>query len=763
MTEIKAQNFEDLIELIHEKDQLLSNHSDRFEREDIVRGLYNGLTIMSEDEADDENVGEITNHLIGYKNLIPLETRIYGIYSNTDALLSLKVDTDDPEFDYKAGVDLSKLINKAIYMRGRFGAFWKSVAGEISISGKAPSTYDEDGDWCPQINPKILLPDGTGSSVETLTYAFLPKELDLHFLRKLKRTAKKVNEEAEDLGVDVESSIDIAAVNQVIDVVRSNIKSSGTVTLSENDESQYRKSIDDTESSCISKTTVNAWYYYEVRFDAEAKKKVVDVTLFTEETTLSTGIENQESNPKSNKQEPVVLAEWKGAFDSPSQWLHCIIVDASIGGDARFSTAKGIGEMSYNSDVSVEELFNLKMDGDKIRAMPKVKVKEGGNPDSMLGWDIRRDSVVPDAAEEFNFKNSGNDTSEALAFLMQNSSSITGGSHSNTGRDQEKRVQALGRQANASLVSTVKISDVYKALEVLVQEMVRRFFVGDIDEGATGYDEIAWFRDRANSMGYDLEQLAKTSFGFFDHLTVTISKAAGSGDIDTDQQNAITLMNQIQHYEPAARSRILYRFTLAMTGDSDFADSVVNVSEVVINQQRVVAENEFDTIVRRARLGREIPVGDADVHQIHIPVHLEDMASLIALADTREWTVDELLQFTGMQTHVTEHIQILLSNPATNAEGAQFTQQLQQIVASGDAIASDLNERQAEQDDLTLMERAELELKVAESNRKDRELALKEKEQQDLSDNRKARQAGIDRKGNFDMVTAATKLQQDQQ
>ena len=177
--ELTVNNFQDLQHLIHAKDNAVSDYRERELRETIVRGFYNGKPIMTEADADAEAIENITNHLIGYANIQIFETKLYALWSTSNKIVDIDVHEGDAEKTERESGLITKYLNKAIYRSNRFGSFWRSVAGEIAISGRAACIHNEDYDWCPTVQPKLLLPDSVGSDASEFTYAFVPKELTI--------------------------------------------------------------------------------------------------------------------------------------------------------------------------------------------------------------------------------------------------------------------------------------------------------------------------------------------------------------------------------------------------------------------------------------------------------------------------------------------------------------------------------------------------------------------------------------------------------
>ena len=186
---------------------------------------------------------------------------------------------------------------------------------------------------------------------------------------------------------------------------------------------------------------------------------------------------------------------------------------------------------------------------------------------------------------------------------------------------------------------------------------------------------------------------------------------------------------------------VLHQAVALRTQDPDLADRMTSVPQAIINAQKVTAENEFDTIRRRAVIGQVIPVGVDDVHQDHIPVHLLDMQALLGRHDVEPWKKIDVLHFAGIAQHAGEHLQILLANPETNPEGKKFLQDYQNLTQAAQAIVAEVEEQEgAEDQKLTAKEQAEMELKMAQEQRKWVELGVKLEENDRVNSNRQARE-----------------------
>lgn len=747
---IKSKFFSSITELIYEKDSVRKKHQERKEREEVVADFYNGKPIMSEAEADESQLGDITNHLLGYQSMQQIETRLYSIWSTSNKLIDVNITEGEDADQIERDTDLvNEYLNRAIYSTPRFGNFWRAVCGELALHGRAACLYKDDNDWCPAVEPMLMLPDSAGSQASEVPYAFLPRDMSISDLKHLMEHADDKKEELTDKEREIDAvfgggyKINSKAIQTLIDTIEENIKSDNNDSNPDRDKSR-RKRTDTDEVDRGDKTTLLVWYYYELRFDEEAEQTVVDVTVFTDTPNAS----GSEPNHK-------ILAYLPGFYERPEAWMHLITMDASIGGNKLFSTAKGIAEISYNSDIDAEELFNQLIEGEKIRAIPRMQETEASNTEELLGWDLHNDTLVPKSLTPVRLEGSSN-LAGALNLMQRNSSSITGSGISNTGRGQELRQQAVERQSNNAATQTSRTSDIFKNLDILCQEVYLKFCIHDVTDGGPGSQQVKWFRYKMKKLGVDIETLAERKFGFFENVKVRAVRSSSSGENDEDFRTAQLLMDNLGNYPAAVRPIIIRRLTTLITHDPEFADRLTEVLPKIQSAQRVTAESEFEQIARDASLGLETPIGADDIHQEHAATHIKHLMVIVQRAEFQPWTRQDATHFGGMQLHTQLHLDELLQNNTTVAEGQALLQQFNQIVSTADGLLADLNAREEEEARGGAVNAAERELQL-----KEREQARKEADTQSTIDQREQRQNGIDRKADQDFTLRASKEQRE--
>lgn len=729
--DLQSEYFDTLADLINEKNNLVMADRDRSCRERIIRNFYNGQPTMTEEEAKEEGREEITNHLLGHKAIAKLESRIYQIYAAPGPFIDINVDTDQPEQDSIWSVEMAKDISAAIRKSNAFGFVWRSVSGELNLTGRAPLMYDSPLGWCPQFTPKILIPAGTPPVSEAIPYAFVPRELSLAKLEELKKKAGMSG-----------GHINAAAVDELIEKLKEQI-GNNSKTLSPNDPAGgFASAVGVTSKETFNsarKTTIDVWWYYELEHNDDGTITVC-ATLFSEAVTArgenAKGVDSR------------LIGYVKDILPTPESWLHLMVLDSEIGGVKTFDAAKGIAELSYSSDLDTEEMLNVMIEGDKARSLPRFQEEEGANRDDILAWNPNDDSVVPKGIREFRLQGNGQHLMTPIGLLRNNAAGFTDDATSNMGREsQQLRVQALRSQALAAESETLRMSDIYMSADGVMEEIVNRFCTADItSKTCPGYADIAWFRMQMKKKGIPFKELAKKEYGRFSHMTVKCRRLSGGGLLDQQQQSGNWLMQNIGAFPPESRPAIIQRATLYYTGDADLATSLIKAPPIVINSQKLIAENERDTIFARAATGNPLPVNPDDIDQDHLPVHMVDMESKLKQHEIRPWDMLDAAEFLNLAKHASMHVERLVSMTASNKEAQDYVAPLQELATQGDALIAQLQEQQARQQEaagggapMTRKEQADIQIKARQLELEGQKLGVKVADQRGVQQQRDAR------------------------
>ena len=747
----KSEYFDSADELVRAKDAAWLNVADRRKKLLTIRRFTNMMNTLSDEEAQEMGRTEITNHGLTHRDMLQNETGFTSMVTVTNSLLDLVVDTDNAEKDLDTSFRINEAINRgALHFKGKLANFWRKVAGEIIMAGGAPVTQNERYGWLPKLRPDMFFPKECPLDAEEVPYAFDPKELTITDLKKLRNAVK--GKESKYINVDILDQLITAIEEQVKDGMRKSGSSFSQETS---------RSVHDSHRG-TTVISIPAWWYYEVKMKNDGSQ-YVSSTLFMDGVN---GVEIKFKNKDEAGSAANVLAYIDEAYEVASDWLHIVNVDSEIGGVKNMDTLKGVAEMAYSSALEMEELLNLMMEGDKIRARPKVRLLDDANPDEVLKWDIMSDAFAPKGVEEMPFKGSSQGLMTPFSLLNQNSAGLTNSSVSNGPQGGELRQQAIERQTNTAMLQTNRISEAYNHLDSILETVVWRILAGPTKPGTEGYHEIMWIRDRLEKYGIDYKALAQRKHGRFIYLRVRARRAVGNGDRIQQLETADWLMQNLQNYAPTVRPRIIHQATVLRTQDPDMADSLTKIPQAIINAQKLTAENEYDTITRRAALGQVLPVAEDDVHQDHIPVHLVDMQAHVAKNGQRPWDMLDVAIFAAATQHVSEHLKILMENPVTHAEGAAFVQDFQNIAQAAQKIVEDVQQRQdaqQNQQQLTPKEQAELHLKAEQLRQNGMKLGMMAQDLQAQAENRKSREAIRERSQYVKEINDNQRLELDKQ
>lgn len=297
-------------------------------------------------------------------------------------------------------------------------------------------------------------------------------------------------------------------------------------------------------------------------------------------------------------------------FESPEDWLHLINMDMEIGGDTTLDSVRGIAEIMYPSSSEIEVLLNLMLSGDKERAKPKYQVTSNAVADDVLAWDSEVDSMVPAGIQAFDMKGSTSHLLTPMQMLKSNVAGVGSGEVTNTWQGGELRQQAVGRQQDNATMQFGDMADWSVQLENVASTSVERVFNGRVSVGARGYQQIMWVRSCMDKYDIPVKKLFKREHGQLKYITVRVRRVLGEGGLDSERSAATTLMGLYPKIAPANRPKILQMVIAIETQDPDLAESLVQLPVPVINAQKLTAENECDTIMRRALLGMlSLPTG----------------------------------------------------------------------------------------------------------------------------------------------------------
>lgn len=747
----KSEFFSTPRALSEERDRLWGDEIDKRRDNECVSGFYNGRSLKTPEQAEqDGEPADIVNHLLGYRNLKRQEDAYDSIYSSTNRMVEIMVKTDTPEADDITSQRLSNAINKAIYFSGEFENLWQSVSGEIPMKGKVPLMFNRTG-WCPRFCPNVLYPKNSSPVSGKVTYAFAPYELTYVRLKDLEASVKGSESKF----------IDLTTVKLLLNVLKDQIAGKG---VSQSTEKGYDNDPNPMDERMLrdSRNSIPAWKYYEVTFDEKTKKKYVSETLFTEKLNLSN---SERTKARKEDGEEKIVSYRPKAFEDPTHWLHTLMVDSQIGGAKTVDRAKGLAEITFNSDTDAEDLLNRYVSGEKLRALPKFEMGENANPDQVAQWRPYEDSVMPSGLKPVQVYASNN-LLAPLQVMRENTARLTGGSVSNAGAQQgELQKQAQQRQMEDASMGSNRLAKIYTPADRLLAEIVRRFLLIETKPGQEGYEDIMWVRECLDQYKIPYKELAKMHYGRFKYIEVRVARVIGSGDRESELFVATFLKDNLQNYDPQVRPFIMRKITALISRDPALAEYLVTLPEIITNTQRGVAENEFDTILRRAAVGYVHPVNAGDVHEDHVPSHLLDFQAYLTELQAVQPQELDMRRIAAITDHIVRHLQAMSSMPASAGAAKVYQGQLQQLEGVAQKIIAQYEETQAamQQPGLTPKEEADIAIKMRDQELDAQKLGLQYAQFEEIVKSRESRASQGNRKQYANEVKTAKQLEMAEQ
>lgn len=767
--EFKSEKFENFDDMLAERVRVVTSPSavKKRTRRELVRKFTNGLATMTEEDAKRLGRSEITNHLFTYRNIVLRVARLLSTYTLTTRFVEVETNTGNAEDDFIMSEEITTALNEGIFYHGtRFMNLLWTTCGELQISGGVPFVRRSPNAVLPDIEHCMHFPLSTGTEPDEVPYAFSSREVSYADLVALK---KKASGEV----------VDMDAVEACIDYIKSKSNGKGVASstsdikepvasdLSWQRESGVSPVVSDrttpsggvraafkslgTTVSTDEAPTITFWTFHEVLENGK-----VAMTVFTLD-----GIDKDKIEQDSNTTCATIIAHYPEAFDSSEMWLHNFVVDSEVGGERKLIDVRGVAEIVYPSSAELEELINLMLEGDKMRAKPRFQMGDDYDPDKILGWNPVRSSLVPKGVLPFDMRTSTSQLQVPIQMLQQNTGNLTGGDVANGPvRGGELRQQAIERQGNSGLLQTNDLNVFYNNMDCLLAHIVEQVFTVTPSKCAVREKKmVEWVRWKLESKGIPYDKLAEKKHGRFVAMKVRCNRIIGDGDTANMDEIAEWLVDNSGRFAPAIRPMLLQRSVAIKTKNPDLARQLVATPSVIINSQKVVAENEADTIARRSDLGQILPINPDDVHLDHLPVHFTDMAALVARSQSRKWDRSDVLTFAGLQEHTQLHLRAALEDPASAPEAQSMLQDFQEIVSMGQRLAAEVEKEQgSESAKLTAKEQADLEIKMAELELKGQQFGHKVKSDMALERSREARNALQSRKAYFNELVTMDRL-----
>lgn len=699
-----------------------------------LSAFYNGRQTMSECEADERGVSEMTNHLFGYDSINTAQEQLYGMYSKSPVMWNVMVRGAPDGLDQKWGQDATKYFNEAIKDSGRFKPEWKAFSGEVTLYGSFHFCFYDLYDWCPRAR-RPLAPRGTGIVPNEGNYFVIRDEISLKDLYASVRREERLRKDGFNTGWKVSA---LKGAIKAMEENFKNVNSDTTITANSGtethgptpEEEEINNQIDSTNSERF-RLALPVYYLYTSRPEDEGCP--FDMTILARyPAPISQGA------TENGVVLPVMLFDEDRYYPNGKEFLHSFFIDCNIGGKTLFHRTMGLGQLNYDSDVDVEEFFNDAMQGSKENLRTRYQVSNAADTEMVNRWLSGEEysNVYPDGVTAAEVPKNPNfqhafQTMDMLMNLTRRNASASISNKEGARATNELEVQALERQGRNAEAIASRMNDIYDGSLTLGETMLSRFLNENILPVDKGYREIKFFQDKMREKGIPLSFLREKKNGEFVNLEVKPNRVAGDGNQVREIMVNQSLMSRLHLFSPQAQQDILRRVTATETQDYELAEELVPREQEIDGGQINVANNENQSAIQRGLTGYIPPLSRDDIHQIHIPEHIGGLQGLLAKGELPDgWNEMDMGGFQGILQHLGQHMKQINNNPAAKAFANQVNQAVQGLVRQAQEFANNLQEkRQAEQEQMAPKDLAKLQLEGA-------KLQLDTRKQDALEDHR---------------------------
>ena len=689
-------------------DEAIGNASDLVKEDDfaaddrqVIANFYNGRELMSNAEAEEQNIANIVNHLFGYGALNGFKLQIAAIYSAGQYLWTPDIIKGAQEHE-KAGhqVHMANSFNRHIKKSRRLKPEVQAMSGDLVLHARAVMMFRDNFDWCPRI-AHVYVPKGTGTVSSDIPYAFVADNIPYWKLKEQQRNY-------------TEGGLwDKTALDKAIKY----IEQTGAVSLDNQNSFGYenpQQSQNQDEQTGMDFSTamdLPVWYIYEVNHDNPALP--VDVKIVTRYELIGTGRDDSmQSLPKDD-----LLFSQKNHFKHVQHWIHPIFMDTEIGGRPTWHSVTGIGRLNYERDGDVEEFFNLAMDGAKDKMRTKWQTIDGASREKLQRFFARREDVVPEGIKpvEMKYDPGYQHAMGIMQLLQQTSKEDAGAGFSNAGsQGDELEIQAAERQQRSGFQVSARMDDVYEGLDDLGAEVFRRFCNLNLSKSRMGYREIKAFQDDMEEREIDFKKYGKSDrFGELKNCVVKTSRAAGDGSEVSKMRTNAKLMSWLGLFPPEGQELVKRRVVADETRDTDFAESVVPFEPQPDPDQLARARQENISSLQRGIVGFVAQRNKDDLDPVHTGEHKEGLDAAVATGRAQGYfTQPEAKGFESLATHQMIHIRNMQQTGVNPEAANELMQALQGQTREADALAKQ-GEQREQQDELSAMDRHKIENDLA--------------------------------------------------
>lgn len=714
--------------LLLEADKLLGDQCTRDQERRMIMRFYNGQPLMSEEEAEEQGIDSLINHLFGWSSMSKAAGRIEApLQQPTTWRLEFPYLPIEHRGHWEA--EATRKLNQIIHESDRLTTEIRSIAGEATLNGSGCLIHKNLTCWWPTFMDP-LVPHGTKATRDSIPYFIVPSYLTRLELENSLRQSKKSG-----------SNWNGEACAYAIDALKASTMSPGNTGTGNTHNATQGVTPSETQSAELQGTDVSTMRrlqlpVYQCYISNPSKEgNPWDLVVVPRYTDHQKAYILKKHGGAS--QTGTALYHGKGIFRGIHQILHELFLESNIGGELMWHSAIGMGRLAFESDNDFESGFNAMQTSIKETMTRMYKVSQGADRESIQRFLSEQQNLIPEGVDVVEMGHLPNYQHIIGAMTMLSNQSRRLASAATGGSDEfskELQVQAMERQQEQQEMMTRRMSNVYGFYRRLGTEIVRRFFAAPAIEDTEGYDDIQEFRTFMKGLVGDevFKKLAEEKGGKLKNVCVKVVRAAGDGDTIRAVNGNRFLLSQAHRFSADAQQTILRNAVQTETGNAELAEQLVPRQPDTDGIQEAVAMAENAAAAQFGLTGMSMPLNKTDIDMRQIPIHLQGLQAYLAKGKAMGWTPEDYAAFMALGSHSAAHIQKIEMVPEQKELATALMQQLQQISRQGQEYANNMRAA-AEAEKLSPVDQHKMSLD-------ERKLALETRKQVALETSRAAAQ-----------------------
>lgn len=661
--------------MLEEIEQLMTDAKNRREDRATVSEFFNGKPPLTEEEAREIGLSINVNNLFGFTDLADIKSQTLGLFTKPTDIFQVEIDAMPLHRLFERGQwegEAANSFNKLVKDSGMLKPAYESCAGDAALHGESLFTFPDRTIWCPNQTPlsRLLVPDDAPTDLKKQTHWAIEADLTLSDLHKYNKGDLPYWK--------------TATLQKILKQIYKDVEGSSATAISYDnaEDLEYRRQQNGTKDGGRRRPSIKVVYFYQVRCDKEGQP--VDLTIL---------LHRDEAINDCTEADDKVLFDAEFYYDNAAEVISPAFMDCTLGGEAKWNRVLGPGTLNYSLAHATEILICRAMQGTIEGMMNLWQAKDGQSREDVQEILMRHNGVIPENVgliqQRFTPDMAGS-LQMIQYFRAQGKANVQRSGSS--GQDMLE-VQAVAQETQAAEIASSRTANWYDHMDRLGAAMWDRLVNPYIQPWESGYSDCLKFRARLRRLDIPLYYLQRWN------VRVSAVRVIGDGSSAKQKTAALWAVQNRTMFPPQAQQRITRMAAAAFLGYSAAAELVPFEPEQDTSQTQL-ADNESNTCIVQ---GRVPPVNDTDVDDVHFPIHLEAMISMLQRVGEEQeasFTKSEFAGFRALGAHCVAHINKIntMVAPGTGdpnkAKGSKWMQALNEVVSVGEKMANNMKQKE---------------------------------------------------------------------